>query len=211
MELNVARKDKPGEWMIAIGALMLLGGIGLAGGTVFEVMPEYDALRDHGMVANGIVMDKEVSKRTSRKGRRTTEHHTLIVGYNPNTARPFNPAAEADEDTPTTLPPASKAMTGEEVLASIAGMMDEVMSTPAFPNSHRMGVSKDEYETTEIGTRISITFLPEAPSKSQLTEDVRSYSPVGALAGSIVLVLIGGWACMSGAQRRHAFIATSSS
>lgn len=207
----MARKDKPGEWMIALGALMLLGGIGLAGGTVFEIMPEYDAMRDHGMVANGIVMDKEITKRTSRKGRRTTEHHTLIVGFNPNTARPFNQAAEPDGDTPTTLPPAPKAMTGDEVLASIAGMMDEVMSTPAFPNSHRMGVSRDEYETTEIGTRISITFLPEAPSKAQLTEDVRSYSPVGALAGSIALILIGGWACVSGARKRKAFIASSGS
>jgi hypothetical protein len=186
--MDINKADKPGDWMVASGGLLLLLALGLGSTTLFGFMPKYNALRDHGRVAQGIVTEHVDETRTSNKGR-TRHSHAVLIGYNPALATPYNLSAEADEDTPIASPSARKAMSGDELVASLSGIVGNAMSAPTFPNQYRMGVSKEEQTATPLGTKISITFLPEAPDEAQLTEDVRTYSPLLSLLGTMLLTI----------------------
>jgi hypothetical protein len=207
--MDINKADKPGDWMIASGGLLLILALGLGGTTLFGFMPKYNALRDHGRVAQGIVIEHVDETRTTNKGR-TRHSFAVLIGYNPAVSTPYNLSAEADEDTPTILPPPQKAMTGDELVASLSGIVERAISAPTFPHQYRMGVSKEEQDATPLGTKFSITFLPESPDKAQLTRDVQTYSPLLPLAGAMLLAF-GGVACIGiGAKKRAVATMTTS-
>jgi hypothetical protein len=190
-------KDKPGDWSIAVGVLICLVGLGFVLSTLFYFRPRYVALRDHGRVATGIAIEQVTSSRTTNKGR-VRNSFGVLIGYNPANSVPYNLSADIDEDAPTTLPPTTPSMTGDELVAELAGSMDALLAKPTFPFSYHMSLSKAEQGSIPLGTRISLTFLPESPQTAQLTQDVRSYSTftpmamgLGFFLGGVILIFLG--------------------
>jgi|GEM_PF-5273739 hypothetical protein len=201
--MAVAKKEKPGEWHLALGFVGLVLGAFFAFSTLFEFMPRYAKLRDHGMVAQGVVREHLTKTSTSRKGR-VRKSYYAVIGYSQTAALPYNKAQLASSDTAAEQLP-TKAPTGDEVLARVAAITAQAIALPAFPYQYEMGVSEDELATNPIGKKISVTFLPENPSESQLTEDVRSYSPILPLLFGFGFLFAGIYAVGAGWKLRSAY------
>jgi hypothetical protein len=153
------------EWMLLLGAMLIVPAIALAGLTLGVSMPQFADLQKNGIQKNASVVQK-LPYRSLCKDRTCTPYALRLS---------FLTGVDSQQTV--------------DVLGVKITLPKTFVGTLQFAN---LTVSESEYNKTSLGDTRSITFLEKTPEIIWRTETVLSWTPWGNLMAALSLLIVGG-------------------
>lgn len=192
----------PGGLSIILGMLAILGGAILLPVVLFGQMPEFSRLKSEGQVVDAVIVAKQtmLEASTQRRQAGSSENFLFVVSFDPSTGVPFDAVIDAK---PAASPKPSKPRSGADIVAALdIGGPTDSPATGALTRARVNAGSYENFERYQTGETISITYLPDDPAATRLTQTVRAFNPLPLIALAVALLAGGILSCLSGWKKR---------